>query len=372
MIFCIITHVPHGYQKESYFAYSPYVREMNVWTKYVDKVILVAPLHLKSKSAIDSSYSHNKIEFRKVSSFHIITLSSVLISLFKLPKIAFVIYKAMRDCDHIHLRCPGNMGLLGCIVQMFFPNKPKTAKYAGNWDLKASQPLSYRIQKWILRNTFLTRNMSVLVYGEWENSTKNIKPFFTASYKETDKTEVIKKDFNSTIEFVFVGSLTSGKNPLYAIHLVEQLHKKNTNVSLSIYGNGVLMNDLKNYIEENKLSNYVSLIGNKNHEEVKLAYQKSHFVILPSKSEGWPKVIAEGMFWGCLPIATKVSCVPDMLDKGERGLLLEMDLAHDVVQIQNLLFDEELYQSKVESAISWSRKYTLDYFEDEINKLLRE
>jgi hypothetical protein len=26
---------------------------------------------------------------------------------------------------------------LGCIVSDFFPNKPKTAKYAGNWDPKS-------------------------------------------------------------------------------------------------------------------------------------------------------------------------------------------------------------------------------------------
>ena len=42
-------------------------------------------------------------------------------------------YKAMKWADHIHLRCPGNIGLLGCIVQIAFPKKVKTVKYAGNW-----------------------------------------------------------------------------------------------------------------------------------------------------------------------------------------------------------------------------------------------
>ena len=47
-------------------------------------------------------------------------------------------------------------------------------------------------------------------------------------------------------------------------------------------------------------------------------------------SEGWPKVIAEGMFWGCLPIATRVSCVPNMLNNGKRGIILELTLQEDV------------------------------------------
>ena len=42
----------------------------------------------------------------------------------------------MQDADHIHLRCPGNIGLLGCFSSNFISKKIKTAKYAGNWDPK--------------------------------------------------------------------------------------------------------------------------------------------------------------------------------------------------------------------------------------------
>ena len=116
----------------------------------------------------------------------------------------------MRWADHIHLRCPGNVGLLGSLVQVFFPSKPKTAKYAGNWDPKAKQPLSYKIQKWLLSNTLLTKNMTVLVYGEWPNQTKNIKSFFTATYREADKKEIQIRKLEADIQFVFVGTLSVG------------------------------------------------------------------------------------------------------------------------------------------------------------------
>lgn len=82
--------------------------------------------------------------------------------------------------------------MLGCLVQIFFPKKIKTAKYAGNWDPEAKQPLSYRIQRWVLSNTFLTRNIQVLVYGEWKQQTKNIKPFFTATYSKSEIIELKK------------------------------------------------------------------------------------------------------------------------------------------------------------------------------------
>ncbi|MGG7033595.1 MAG: hypothetical protein ACI7YS_00170 [Flavobacterium sp.] len=67
MKFAIITHVNHIQNESQYFGYSPYVREMNIWLKYVDEVIVVAPLENKKPTAIDSFYEHKNIDFRKVS-----------------------------------------------------------------------------------------------------------------------------------------------------------------------------------------------------------------------------------------------------------------------------------------------------------------
>jgi len=212
--------------------------------------------------------------------------------------------------------------------------------------------------------------MQVLIYGQWEGSSKNIKPFFTATYNEIDKSPIVPKDFKLQIRFVFVGTLVSGKNPLYAIQLVETLHKKGYNVVLALYGEGVERNKLEQYIDQNNLENIISLEGNQTQDELKKVYQQSHFVILPSDSEGWPKAVAEGMFWGCVPVATPVSCVPFMLDYGNRGVLLEMDLGKDYNQMDVLLKNEIDYQIKSQKASDWSRKYTLDVFEDEIKKML--
>ncbi len=370
MNFVIITHVPHILEQNHYFAYAPYVREMNIWTKQVENVIIVAPESTSKKTPIDSKYEHKKIEFVAVNEFDVLNFKGIFSTVFKVPRICWRIYSAMKKSDHIHLRCPGNMGLLGCFVQILFPNKIKTAKYAGNWDAKSSQPFSYKLQKWILSNSFLTRNIQVLVYGQWEGSSKNIKPFFTATYNEVDKLPIIPKNFKDQIRFIFVGALVSGKNPLYAIQLIENLHKEGFNVALDLYGEGAERDKLEKYIGQNRLENTILLKGNQTQEMVKKAYEQSHFVILPSESEGWPKAVAEGMFWGCVPVATKVSCVPFMLDYGNRGVLLEMNLEKDINQLEILLQNETNYQIKSEKASDWSRKYTLDVFEDEIKKLL--
>jgi glycosyltransferase involved in cell wall biosynthesis len=370
MNFVIITHVPHILEQNQYFAYAPYVREMNIWTKQLDKVIIVAPESKGKRTAIDIPYEHDNIEFVAVAHFDVLDLKSIFSTILKTPGICWKIYLAMQNADHIHLRCPGNMGLLASMIQILFPQKIKTAKYAGNWDSNSKQPLTYKLQKWILSNTFLTRNMQVLVYGQWEGSSKNIKPFFTATYKEVDKLPVVTKDLKQKIRFVFVGTLVSGKNPLYAVQLVEVLHIKGFDVALALYGEGTERKKLEEYVVQYNLQDIISLEGNQTQDDVKKAYEQSHFVILPSGSEGWPKAVAEGMFWGCVPVATQVSCVPFMLDYGNRGILLEIDLEKDVNQLEALLKNETNYQITSEKASEWSRKYTLDVFEEEIKKLL--
>lgn len=370
MRLAVFTHVIHGTENDVFFAYAPYVKEMNIWTKYADDLVLVAPLGLDKRTEININYEHKKITFSKLNSFHFKSISSVFKTMIAIPRNFLIIFKAMKSADHIHLRCPGNIGLLACLAQVFFPKKTKTAKYAGNWDPKAKQPLSYKLQKWILSNTFLTKNMQVLVYGNWENQSKNIKPFFTVTYSEFEKKDVDQKPLSGEITFLFVGTLSHGKQPIYAVKIVETLRKINIKAVLKIYGEGSERKALEDYISQNQLGELVSLEGNKNHEVLKDAYCKSHFVILPSKSEGWPKAVAEAMFWGCLPIASKVSCVANMLDNGNRGVLLNSDLESDAKNVSELISNEAEYQDKVVKAINWSRNYTTEFFEEEIKTLI--
>ena len=370
MKFVIITHVPHIKEENKYYAYAPYIREMNVWGNYVKEILIVAPITSTDKTAIDCAYNHPNIKFTAIANFDILNLKSVFNTFFKIPRICWRIFIGMKNADHIHLRCPGNIGLLGCLVQILFPNIPKTAKYAGNWDPKSKQPWTYKLQKMILSNPFLTRNMQVLVYGEWEGSSQNIKPFFTATYSENEKMALTPKVLQGVLDFVFVGTLVKGKQPLFAIQLIERLHQKGYLVRLRMYGEGVQRKILEDYIAAHQLESIIILEGNQSKAIVQKAYQDSHFVVLPSESEGWPKVIAEGMFWGCVPIATSVSCVPFMLDYGNRGVLLEMDLNTDTIQIEEILSSELDFCNKRIKASEWSRNYTLEVFHTEIKKLI--
>lgn len=370
MVFCILTHVEHTEHNGSYFAYAPYVNEMNLWGANVDEILLVAPKKKFSISPIHAFYKKLNITFISIQDFDLVSFKGIIKTFLAIPFNCWDIFSAMKKADHIHIRCPGNIGLLGCLVQILFPKKTKTAKYAGNWDPKSKQPWSYRLQKWILGNTFLTKNMQVLVYGEWEGSTKNIKPFFTATYNENEIQETPPRNVNQTIRTLFVGTLSIGKQPLYAIQCVQQLNKMGCSIKLDLFGEGTERERLERYIFEHQLQDFVELKGNQSREAIKKAYQNSHFLFLPSLSEGWPKAVAEAMFWGCVPLATNVSCVPQMIGNGSRGILLTGIIQQDSTDIFELLSNEKAFQEKSIAAMQWSREYTIGRMEKEIMRLL--
>lgn len=370
MKFLVVTLAPTLKKDDGFYSYAPYVYEMNLWSKHVEEFGVISPISYSKKLLLSKFDKEPKIF--PILSFSFTSGKEVLKSLVNIPLIMMRMYKAMKWADHIHLRCPGNIGLLGCIVQIVFPKKVKTVKYAGNWDPNSKQPKSYKLQQWLLKNEFLTKNTQVLVYGNWNDASKNIKPFFTASYKDEEKEPIEDKSYNNQLNLLFVGTLSPGKQPIISVKAAHELLNNGINVRLDLYGEGVKREELEHYIQENKLEEHIILHGNESRETVKEAYKKAHFLVFISKSEGWPKVVAESMFWKCLPISTAVSCVPDMLGYGERGSLVEPSVENVVDEIQHYINNPEEYTAKSNKAFNWSRAYTLDKFEENIKELLVE
>jgi len=367
----VITHVLHKVHDNKIYGYGPYIKEMNLWLKHVEEAKILGPLdNTMEVSKIDLAYKHEKISFNKVPLFSLVSIKEILLTLLKLPILLFKIIQAMFWADHIHLRCPGNMGLLGSIVQVFFPWKIKTAKYAGNWDPNSKQPWSYNLQKFILSSTFLSKNMTVLTYGQWKNQSENILPFFTASYKSSEIIECKPRQFNGVTKLVFVGSLNHGKRPLLALESIKVMKDMNLNIHLDVMGDGTDREQLESYIRENNLQNQVTLHGNQNAQFVKEHYQQAHFLILMSKSEGWPKVVAEAMFWGCVPISTNVSCVNYMMGEGTRGKIALVDATDIATKVSEYTLNEKLYKETSIAGMQWSRHYTLESFDEAIAKVL--
>jgi glycosyltransferase involved in cell wall biosynthesis len=369
--FLVVTYTPTLKKNNNYYSYSPYVDEMDVWFKYADQYGTVAP------NSYPQDFLSKPFESKHIRYFHIpfIAFNNSIIavkSIIVLPYIFFQLFRAMFWANHIHFRSPGNVTLIGSIVQIFFPKKKKSVKYAGNWDPNSKQPKSYRLQKAIFRSTTLSKNMKVLVYGEWPDETKNIYPFISATYSEKEKFPFQYRDYSGKLKFVFIGAMVIGKRPLLTVKIIDSLRKKGVSLELHMFGSGDLIEEVKNYVAENNLNNIIFVYGNQDKSVIKAHLEDAHFSILPSKSEGWPKAIGEGMFHGAIPISTEISCLPWILDYGSRGILIDSDLDFAVLQIMSELNKGDSYlNSMSKKAQEWSQQYTLERLEREIESVVQ-
>src|SRR5699024_2461460 len=67
-------------------------------------------------------------------------------------------------------------------------------------------------------------------------------------------------------------------------------------------------------------------------EKVFEIYKQSHFIILTSDSEGFPKVISEGMNFGCIPIVSLISGMNLYLNK-KNSLILDKNNSDSLTSI---------------------------------------
>jgi glycosyltransferase involved in cell wall biosynthesis len=367
----IVTCVHHFEKDGNYFAYGPYVREMNLWIEQKAQVTVLAPLiQSQLPGQIDIAYSHPNLKFSSVPAFQVQSWAGKFQALWQIPFILYKMVLEMKKNSQMHIRIPGNMGLLGMFMQILFPNKPKVIKYAGNWDPTSVQPLTFKIQRKLANSTILTRKAKVLVYGNWKDSSSNVVPLFTASYRESEAKKVVKTPLNEKVKLVFVGAIYDGKNPQTGIYLSKLLKDKGIDFEFIYCGDGVMREEMQSLSRDLGVSEKVVFLGNVSADEIKKVLSESHFLIFISRTEGWPKAVAEAMFWGCVPFTSSVSCVPEMVGKnGERGILLENDPIKILGKLLPFIEDENLYKETSRRAMDWSREFTIDKLQKEILKL---
>ena len=110
-----------------------------------------------------------------------------------------------------------------------------------------------------------------------------------------------------------------------------------------------------------------------NRTEVFNFYKISHFILLPSDSEGFPKVIAEAMNFGCIPIVSDISCIGQYVTL-DKGYLIKPKQTEDLILRLNIIIksDKEKLKAMATSCFQIAEKFTFDYYNNRIiNEVLK-
>ena len=171
-------------------------------------------------------------------------------------------------------------------------------------------------------------------------------PCLTQNDVEEGKFIKTNKVFKYPIELCFVGRLEPAKGIDVLIEAIATLSEEDRLKIKQIHlvGDGQLIADYKKKV--NALNLPFVFHGFLSREEVHSIYKRCHAIALPSVSEGFPKVIAEAMNYGCLPIVSNVSSISHYIKTGENGFLLPSIDSKGV----NTILKKFLNLSKIEYA----------------------
>lgn len=128
---------------------------------------------------------------------------------------------------------------------------------------------------------------------------------------------------------------------------------ENENYEFSIYGFGELRDDLENKINEMNISNITINDELKGASEVKKILKKSDLLVSPCKRasdgdmDGIPTIIFESMAYGTPVLATNISSIPEVINNGINGFIVEANnkeaFSNKINEIMSLS-NEELFK----------------------------
>ena len=148
-------------------------------------------------------------------------------------------------------------------------------------------------------------------------------------YDDVDAAIREKKDNlglkHSDVSILWVARLIGLKHPEAAIHVAARLRDEGDSFRMNIIGIGPLQKEIEMMIEQQNLSNCVTMLGAMSPDEVRDYMEASDiFLFTSDKNEGWGAVLNESMNSACAVVASHVvGAVPFLIKDKINGLIFK-------------------------------------------------
>lgn len=190
-----------------------------------------------------------------------------------------------------------------------------------------------------------------------------------------EKSEAFSADFETRPTFVSIGRLHHRKGYAELMRVHKRLLDQNLMHSIAVIGGGNEMENLKNQAKELGVEKTFLLLDSQKNP---WPYVKAaDCFVLPSKSESYPLTIGEVMGLHKPIISTNVGGIPEMIEDGKDGILVNFDENEIFEAMKKFLTDADLVQKITEGTQSADEKFdehkiyqqVTEVFEQEYKKI---
>lgn len=205
-----------------------------------------------------------------------------------------------------------------------------------------------------LQRKFLCSNASAFVaYGSLakeylvKSGAKAEKVFIGRNTVDTrffaEETAKLRAEYgkgDGIVRFTYLGYLVPRKNVKLLLESVKIVAQKRNDFRLDIIGDGVSLDDLKNFVSENRLENVVEFHGFRQKQEIPAFFARSSGLLFQTDFDIWGLVLNEAMAAGvpCLS-SPNAGATNDLIQEGITGFEVDFTNRELVATKMNWLIE---------------------------------
>ena len=175
---------------------------------------------------------------------------------------------------------------------------------------------------------------------------------------------------------LFLSNLIITKGVFVFVDIIEKLKEKGHVFEAWIVGKegDVSFEGLNKYISQKSMSDIVKVKGAKYGTEKNSIIVSSSMLIYPSYFDAFPLVLLEAIQFGLPVVTTDIGGIPDMVENGRTGFVLNCnDVDGFVDRVSYLLKNPEIMNKMSQHAqAEFASKYTLEIFESSLIAIFEE
>lgn len=365
----IVSDTPLCYYNDNWYGFNAVVKEIECIEELFDEIVWIGAL----RSDLKESPILIKMKLAKVKIVPLnfiggkTFLDKIKVLLFY-PLFVFFIIKNIWNSEVVHTRLPSHPAIIAVVLSFLFRKKIWWNKFAGSWD-SSTLPFFYKIQKNIL---IFAKHTKVTINGFWEKQPNHClsfeNPCLTENQIEQGLMVSNHKIFEKPYVFTFVGRLEEAKGMTDCLNALQNIPNEAI-AKIHFIGDGELIDYYKE--KASFLRDKVVFHGFLETSKVHTILADSHFLLLPSKSEGFPKVIAEAACYGVVPIVSKVGSIPHYINENN-GFLWDIKngLNYSEVLSKGVNTDEKILKEMSKKINNLAEKFTfIEYKKKLIQKV---
>jgi glycosyltransferase involved in cell wall biosynthesis len=170
---------------------------------------------------------------------------------------------------------------------------------------------------------------------------------------------VSNRELSGELKLLTVGRLSVTKRFEMLVEAVEILNKQGKNVRLTISGGGGLLDELKNIVEQKKLTNVINLTDRIETDKMPDVYRQHDMFVSASMQEGMSNAMLEAMASGLPIITTRCEGVEELIS--DNGIVVGTDSAESLAEaISKLAENGQGYKTMCAAARSRAENFGWD------------